>query len=82
LSKRKTAQRKIGGKAEPVSQRKWLIIDAQTGKPTIGCSNLFCDGIMGKEKAERQSSDLKMDTSVVAHHDYYGLPDPDADGTD
>jgi len=82
LSKRKTAQRKIGGKAEPVSQRKWLIINNETGKPTIGCSNLFCDGITLREKAERLSSGLRIDTSVIAHHDYYGLPDPDADGTD
>jgi len=76
--KRKTAQR--GGpmkKAEPVSKRRWLIINKETGRPTYGCWNALTHGISREEEAERQAKHLVMDTEVVLAHEYFGKPDPD-----
>jgi len=78
--KRKTAQR--GGpmkKAEPVSKRRWLIINKETGRPTYGCWNALTHGISREEEAERQAKHLVIETEVVLAHEFFGTPDPDAE---
>jgi hypothetical protein len=63
----------ISKKKEPQSKRRWVIVQSATGKPTIGNDQ----GITSRAKAERLSDSYLMDTTVVAHHVYYNLPDPD-----
>ena len=73
MSKRKTAQRGPIGKKEPESKRRWLILNAKTNKPMLGCD----EGVSLKAKADRLSESYLMATKVVLHHEYHNLPDPD-----
>lgn len=63
----------IQKKKEPESKRRWMIINTATGKPIIGSD----EGVTSKAKAERLNESYLMDTTVIAHHEYYNLPDPD-----
>lgn len=75
VSKRKTAQRGPAAKKEPESKRRWLIVHAATGKPTIGND----EGVSDEAKAHRLSDSYLMETKVVPLWEYRGEPDPDAD---
>jgi len=79
VSKRKTAQRATTKKSEPVSKRRWLIINKETGQPTYGCWNALTHGISRREEAERQSKHLVIETEVVLAHVHFNQPDPDAE---
>jgi hypothetical protein len=78
VSRRKTAQRGPAKKAEPESNRLWLIVNRSTGRPTIGCDNASCRGIRLEYRARRIADQLAIDADVVLRHEFYGEPDPDA----
>lgn len=79
MSKRKTAQRGITKKQEPASKRRWLIIDTEKNEPVIGCWNADIQGLSSEELAQKRSSNLVLETHVIAHHEFFGLSDPDAE---
>lgn len=79
VSKRKTAQAVTTKKSDPASNRRYLIINKETGQPTYGCWNALTHGIKRQEEAERQSKHLVIDTEVVLAHEFFGKPDPDAE---
>lgn len=79
MTRRKTAQQ-VPKKIEPESRRRYLVINSETGNPTLGSFNLYRDGITSKEKAERISRSLLIETEVVLAHEFFGHPDPDLEG--
>ncbi len=76
MSKRKTVQRGPVTKKAPESKRRWLIVNAKTGKPILGGD----DGVSDEAKAHRLSDGYLIDTEVIRHDIYHGLPDPDQEG--
>lgn len=62
-------------KKDPESKRRWMILNKSTGKPMLGGD----EGVSTEAKANRLSDSYMIPTEVCLHHEYYNLPDPDAE---
>jgi hypothetical protein len=55
------------------SKRRWIVLNANTGKPVIGND----EGISIEAKAHRLSESYLMETIVLPMWEWLGEPDPD-----
>jgi hypothetical protein len=79
---RKTAQKGVAKRAEPESKRRYLIINEETGQPTLGSLSSVTSGISLESRARRISDGLAVSSSVVLYHEWLDLPDPDLEYCD